>query len=193
MRVRVKYKKLDEKWVGKFSFLGPKFDTFDFEIGEEFTVLGLYYNSIYPIVEFYKYGWGSTSSAPLFMFDIIDDTPSKYWKVRFNKEYKTLSLQPELFYDKYFHDKFSDQDLEAEKAFFELYDLMVEEDVTQCPNPKYKYAEALEDNWALCPECAEAFEVNPDDKVIKCPNVTCGTYLNNPYTREYLKKQKDLI
>ncbi len=181
MRVRAKYKKLDEKWVGKFSFLGPKFDTFSFEIGEEFTVLSLYYDSIYPIVEFYEYGWGHISSAPLFMFDVLNDTPSKYWKVRFNEEYKTILLQPELFYDKYFHDKFSDQDPEVEKAFFELYELMVEEDATQHPNPKYKYAEALGDNWILCPECAEAFQVDSNVGVVTCPNIACKTKLNSPY------------
>ncbi len=48
-------------------------------------------------------------------------------------------------------------------------------------NNDLKTAKAIGDNWVLCPECHEAFEVNPVDKVVQCLNVACETYLNNPY------------
>lgn len=43
-------------------------------------------------------------------------------------------------------------------------------------------AEAIGDDWVLCPECKEAFEVNPKQGVIKCTG--CYTEMNNPYAKK---------
>ena len=179
MRVKCKHNRLKEEFVGKFSFLGPDFNTFDFKIGQEFTVLGLSYHSICPIVEIYN-GGTNPSSVPLFMFEVMDDTLSKYWKVKYNEDYKTLRLEPEIFYDEYFADRLSDQVPEVEKAFFEIYDLLVKEDESKYLNPEHKYAEAIGDNWVLCPECYESFQIDSNIGVIQCPNITCKIKYNNP-------------
>jgi len=51
-------------------------------------------------------------------------------------------------------------------------------------------AEPIGENWVLCPECDEAFEVDENQGVITCTNVVCKAYMNNPYAKVFPKKDK---
>jgi hypothetical protein len=45
--------------------------------------------------------------APLCLFEIVDERPSIYWKIKKRSDYE-LSLWPEEFYQEYFHDDLSE-------------------------------------------------------------------------------------
>lgn len=51
--------------------------------------------------------YGHLASVPLFLFEIIDSSVSKYWKIKVFDEF-TIALWPELFYTEYFHDDLSE-------------------------------------------------------------------------------------
>jgi len=48
------------------------------------------------------------TSAPLYLFEVIDDTPSKYWHIKFYKERNSLRMWPKSFYQDYYHDDLSE-------------------------------------------------------------------------------------
>ena len=52
-------------------------------------------------------------------------------------------------------------------------------------------AEAIGQNWVLCPECNEAFEVEKEHEIIICQNVACRTQMRNPYAKVDEKNIKD--
>lgn len=76
------------------------------EIGEFYTVLGISNDLsqngciILDIPYFYIF------SVPLCLFDIIDDRPSKYWKIKKSSDHE-LTMIPEEFYQEYFYDDLS--------------------------------------------------------------------------------------
>lgn len=79
---------------------------YPFEIGEIYTVLGLNHSlrqgtTILDMPYYYIF------PTPLCLFDIVDDRPSSYWKIKKLSDYE-ISLWPEEFYQEYFHDDLSD-------------------------------------------------------------------------------------
>ncbi|GGY12420.1 hypothetical protein [Paludibacterium paludis] len=57
--------------------------------------------------------------APLCLFDIVDERPSRYWRTRKFGD-QGLHLWPEEFYIEYFHDRLSDFDPELTAIYREL-------------------------------------------------------------------------
>lgn len=92
---------------------------------KEYVVLGLSYfpdADVYarnPVIEI-KNDTGGMTSAPLFLFKVIDDTPSKYWHIKFNKEEDVLRIWPESFYKDFYHDDLSEGVPEIERDFIEV-------------------------------------------------------------------------
>lgn len=92
--------------------------------GTAYTVLGLSYDpssTCYagkPTVEI-KNDSGGLSSIPLFLFDIIDNTASKYWQCKFTPEGR-LTFFPDSFYESYYHDDLSEGVPEVVNNFKEL-------------------------------------------------------------------------
>lgn len=80
---------------------------YPFDIGRTYTVLGMSNNLdqsgtiILDMPYFYVF------PTPLCLFNIVDDRPSNYWKIKKISEYE-LTLWPEEFYQEYFHDDLSD-------------------------------------------------------------------------------------
>ena len=78
--------------------------------------------------------------------------------------------------------------IEMDKSFCERFKhLLPEYKYAECFKERYQdpdidlIAEEIGDNWVLCPECNEAFEVDKNQGVVYCPNVACKAILNNPY------------
>lgn len=92
--------------------------------GKEYVVLGITYapsSSCYagvPTVEI-KNDNGGLSVVPLFMFDVIDSSASRYWDVRFDGG--TLTMLPESFYAEFYHDDLSEGVPEILHDFNEVY------------------------------------------------------------------------
>ena len=91
-------------------------------IGKLYTVLGMFfapqlmdYFAGQPAVEI-KDDVGNLSSCPLFMFEVVEQTPSKYWKIKYS-ESGNLTLYPESFYQEYYHDDLSEGIPEVEADF----------------------------------------------------------------------------
>lgn len=83
--------------------------TYPFTIGETYTVL-----AVHTQIEYYAGTMlhmpspsGYVLPTPLCLFEVVDDRPSKYWKIKKNNEH-FLTLWPEEFDQEYFHDDLSD-------------------------------------------------------------------------------------
>ncbi len=81
-------------------------------VGKEYVVLGLSYD---PIAEYHagkpfvdiKNDNGDLSTVPIYMFEVVDETVSMYWQVKFNGD--LLTLYPESFYRyEYYHEDLAD-------------------------------------------------------------------------------------
>src|SRR5258705_244668 len=53
--------------------------------------------------------YGRWSESPLFLFDIVDTRPSKFWVARKFPD-STLALWPESFFQEFYHDLLTDGD-----------------------------------------------------------------------------------
>ena len=87
-----------------------------------------------------------------------------------------------------------DEECEYVKLIYkehEGHECLNEKTYSQYQDPNIKIeAEPIGENWVLCPECHEVFEVNPDQGVVKCPNIACRELLNNPYAPKMPKEPK---
>jgi len=86
--------------------------------------------------------------------------------------------------------------IEMDKEFCERFKhLLPEYKYAECFEEKYQdpnlnmIAEPIGQNWVLCPECNEAFEVDEHQGVITCTNVACKVYMNNPYAKKFPSKE----
>jgi len=104
--------------------LGPDFlkrQTFGVTVGEEYLVLGLQFqiNSTLfgtgVVIQFINDD-GHIGFAPLYLFEIIDGRPSKYWEARFWED-GSLTLWPTSFYREYYHDDLSEDVPEVVEDF----------------------------------------------------------------------------
>lgn len=80
---------------------------YPFSIGEIYTVLGIHTQIGYYSGTILKIPMRYAVPAPLCLFEIIDDRPSVYWKVKRLSDYE-LALWPEEFYQKFFQDDLTD-------------------------------------------------------------------------------------
>lgn len=114
--------------------LGKEFyrnQSFGLVKGQEYLVLGLGFEMDSPLygntvtVEYFN--GDHLLSAPICLFEIKNPSASGFWEVRRHNE--SLTLWPSLFYEEYFHDRFSDYEPEPRAKFKEIYDLMEREDL----------------------------------------------------------------
>lgn len=107
-----------EQWsaIGLADYAFP----FHFEVGSTYTVLGI--SSARECISGTILDLPSEHyvlPAPLCLFDIVDERPSRYWRARRFGEYG-LHLWPEAFYIDCFHDRLSDFDAELAPIYREL-------------------------------------------------------------------------
>ncbi|MGE4399432.1 MAG: hypothetical protein AB7D29_07915 [Campylobacterales bacterium] len=122
------------------------------------------------------------------LFDIVDDRIPQDWVLNKIAEGE-YSIHPKEFMDG-FPSKFNDEKDELTKVLFKIiyeklkkfHNIMDEKDgmLKSIVVTTEKTATAIGEHWVMCPECAEAFEVDENIKIVKCPNSECGIYLNNP-------------
>lgn len=80
---------------------------YPFEVGKTYTVLGISNRVGSDATTMLEMPYFYAFPAPLCLFEIVDDRPSSYWKIKKLSEYE-ISLWPEEFYQEYFHDDLSD-------------------------------------------------------------------------------------
>ncbi|WP_253306892.1 hypothetical protein [unidentified bacterial endosymbiont] len=94
---------------------------YPFEEGQIYTVLGMTNNLIENGSITLEMPYFYIFPTPLCLFNVIDDRPSKYWKIKKISEHQ-IAFRPEEFYQKYFHDRLSDGDPE----FIDIYQKVLE-------------------------------------------------------------------
>lgn len=100
-------------------------------IGKEYVVLGLCYipSSLYwagkPAISI-KDDDGDLSFVPIFLFEIIDPRPSKFWQIRYNDD-GSLEMYPEAFYRNFFHDDLSEGVPEIKADFIKICEKLEKE------------------------------------------------------------------
>ena len=98
-------------------------------IAKEYLVLGLTFDTIKNesmcLVEHVS-DFGHIVSSPLFMFEITENTTSKFWEMKIWDD-RSITLFPKLLYEECFHDKHSDGILDVVQRFNSLYSDMKEE------------------------------------------------------------------
>lgn len=83
--------------------------SYPFIIGDSYTVLGIHSQLGYYAGTMLHMASpsGYILPTPLCLFDVVDDRPSRYWKIQKYNEHQ-ITLWPEEFYQEYFHDDLSD-------------------------------------------------------------------------------------
>ncbi len=85
---------------------------FGVTIGKEYVVLGVAFHINLPgfgtgvQIQFHDDD-GNLAFAPLFLFEIIDGRPSRYWVAQFYEDGR-FKIQPLSFYKEYYHDDLSE-------------------------------------------------------------------------------------
>lgn len=134
MRVKCIHNIIDDELAKRVGLAnGQPVDYSDITIGKEYIVLGLCY---YPASPYYagkptleiKDDTGELTTIPLFMFEIIDSTPSKYWQIRFNDK-GFLTMYPESFYKDFYHDDLSEDVPEIKADFAQVCEKLEKEQV----------------------------------------------------------------
>lgn len=97
---------------------------YPFVVGETYTVLGIHTQTGYyaGTMLHMPSPSGYVIPTPLCLFDVIDDRPSSYWRIRKYDDCH-LTLWPEEFYQEYFHDYLSD----GVPELIEIYNRVVEQ------------------------------------------------------------------
>lgn len=89
---------------------------YPFNIGDIYTVLGIHTQTGYYAGTMLTIPMRYAVFAPLCLFEIVDDRPSKYWKIHKHSD-DEISLWPEEFYQEYFHDDLTDGVPEVVKIY----------------------------------------------------------------------------
>ncbi|MCB1148532.1 MAG: hypothetical protein KDK48_00065 [Chlamydiia bacterium] len=114
-----------------------------------------------------------------FLFDIIDDRPSRYWIV---KDHFSNDLFSAIFAFKEWalEDRFYDNLIDGKSKEVELFKLYKEKMDLEFGDFSIELsAEVLDSAWVLCPSCHDAWECsNVVDELIKCAN--CKEIVKNP-------------
>lgn len=136
-------------------------------------------------------------SFPMNLFEIVDPTIPDDWVVF--EQLGAYQMLPKILAYEDFREDFADGYREAEKIFYNRFagkiypdkdkQYKFEEYFYEYQNPEIEIvAEAIGDNWLICPECNEAFEVKEEQGVVKCTG--CYTKMNNPYAKEFPVKEE---
>lgn len=128
---------------------------------------------------------------PANMFEIIDHSIDNDWIVRESEN--LYEFLPEVISYESFWEDLCDWDIEAERKFYRRFIGKIYPDGTHggeyfedYQDPKIKLtAEYLGENWVICPECQEAFEVNCKQGTLTCTNIACKVKMNNPCAKEF--------
>ena len=136
------------------------------------------------------------------LFEIIDATPSKYWKSSFGKlasekiDNGTMIGFSEWVDNPIIYEKLLDDDEVALLLFYKYKKLIEKENILlfcsefyQNPNIK-EVGINLGDNWIMCPNCGEAYEIIKEKGTIECINLACKLKFNNPCAKEFIRKNK---
>lgn len=132
MKVVCIHENIDDNLAEEINLQEGKPRFYDLIKNKEYVVLGLSYflNSdnyaYYPVVEI-KNDLGGMTSAPLFLFQVIDDTPSKYWHIKFDQEGKSLRMWPESFHNDFYHDDLSEEVPKVKSDFIKVCKLLEDE------------------------------------------------------------------
>ena len=127
--------------------------------------------------------------------EILDNTPSKYWIKYGDNTYLPEGWNDENYLYELVDDlapledkKFREAKEKIDKEFYHFYG----NDRVEYQDPNISLtAEPIGENWVLCPECNEAFEVDKNQGVITCPNIVCKIQMNNPYAKTYPEDKKE--
>jgi hypothetical protein len=139
----------------------------EFELEDNCVILDRYYSKLWNIID-KKSGIPKKWGKDMYLEQLIDNLNPLENDPLF-KEYK-LKIDVE-YYKLYAH----------QEKYAELY--------PQCyQHKKYPVAEELGDNWTMCPNCSEAYEVKKDQGYIECKNATCKIKFNNPYAKKFPSK-----
>jgi hypothetical protein len=166
-------------------------------VGKEYVVLALahfldseFYYGQYPVLDI-KDDIGTLSSLPLFLFEVIDDRPSKYWHFNYNRERKACEMAPKSFYQEFYHDDLSEGYPEIEADFQRVSELLENEtykyeighlkfkDFTNLKQDNLLEGIRIENPWVQCPKCAETSKTDCKDLTYKCKQ--CKSIVINPY------------
>lgn len=124
-----------------------------------------------------------------FGFEITDPTLESDYVVKNADQYDALYILPDSISVEFFHDWMVSQDeICLTKEFYVRFRHLISDykfaafSREHYQDPEIEIvAEAIGDNWVLCPECKEAFEVDPEQGVVQCTG--CYTKMNNPYAK----------
>jgi hypothetical protein len=153
---------------------------------------------LYVVVAVYPRLWGvrdrpgfvlkdTARSKPLqydsLLFNVVDSRLSKWWiyhtKVANNAISNTGEIRSWLAIPTWtvgFHLALVDG-LPAAVRAFRKYERLIE---WEWPRPDVtEQAQALEDDWVMCPNCTESWEVDRRLALCQCPS--CNRMLSNPY------------
>ena len=100
-------------------------------VGNIYTVLGITFH-----IQSHFYGSGvaveicddagRSAEVPLCLFEIVDQRPSRFWKIHQYNECG-CTMRPDEFYKEYFHDDLSEGSAEAMRVFIDLVKKLEEE------------------------------------------------------------------
>lgn len=93
-------------------------ETFHLTPGEEYVALGLEFWRGVLWIDFAEND-RTLTSAPLFLFELIDGQLSRQWEAR-RSENGALRLWPPLFFERAFHDRLSNGDPQLVEQFVSL-------------------------------------------------------------------------
>lgn len=94
---------------------------YPFIIGDVYTVLGLHTQTGYYAGTILQIPMRYAVPAPLCLFEVVDERPSKYWKIQKVRE-DSVALWPEELYREYFQDDLT----EGVPEVVEIYNQVVE-------------------------------------------------------------------
>jgi hypothetical protein len=119
------------------------------------------------------------SSYPHQFFKIVDSRISQYCGMyKKSKKGQLLITFKEWALENSFYSNLIDRE-PRELEIFRTYKRLM---LLEFPDPKLKIqGQILKDNWVMCPECNEAWEVFDNSGILICPK--CSKYQNNPLYR----------
>ncbi|CAA7194589.1 hypothetical protein [Chryseobacterium potabilaquae] len=182
--MKIRYIKIDnpEKIKYKINWQLP-YDRFPLIIDREYTVYAIEYTKAGRINFFILDESGNIypHNYPSEFFQVTDNRMSKYWDGFIGKEnYPVEIIFPNLIAfkewknNKYFEEEMMDNIGDA-NVIFKKYQNLID---NEYPNNQLQNAILAGDNWVICYNCDEAWEIKNNDGVIECPK--CNIKQNNP-------------
>ncbi|ALR31268.1 hypothetical protein ATE47_12375 [Chryseobacterium sp. IHB B 17019] len=183
--MRIKYIKIDnpEKVNYKINWQIP-YERFPLTIGQEYTVYAIEYTEEGRINFFIIDEGGNTypHNYPSEFFIVTDNRMSKYWEGLTGKEnYPIDTFFPNLITfkewkcNKFFEEEMMDNIGQA-NTIFKKYKSLIDNEFS---NNQLQNAVPIGDNWVMCFNCNNSWEIANNNGVIECPK--CKTRQNNPY------------